>query len=120
MLRFVFLVLSIILCLVNSGEVIEKFKVKEVRPRIVTPTSKTVRIKITSDYMFIPHGTIYDITGTEIAKMVQEGEYEKTPATEEPYIYLTWTPGSNIPTGVYIYQIECSGQIYNGTIVVAR
>ncbi|MCK5583822.1 MAG: gliding motility-associated C-terminal domain-containing protein [Elusimicrobiales bacterium] len=61
----------------------------------------------------VTKGKIFDIRGAFIAKMT-EGEIENS---------LSWNAKANgaiVPGGVYIYQIEGEGQVYNGTVVVIR
>ncbi len=58
-------------------------------------------------------GKIFDIRGAFIAKMT-EGEIANS---------LSWDAKANgtvVSGGVYIYQIESEGQVYNGTVVVIR
>ncbi|MEA3307606.1 MAG: hypothetical protein U9Q34_07455, partial [Elusimicrobiota bacterium] len=61
----------------------------------------------------VTNGKIFDIRGAFIAKMT-EGEISNS---------LSWdakASGVIVPGGVYIYQIEGEGQVYNGTVVVVR
>jgi len=61
----------------------------------------------------ITRGKIFDIRGAFIAKMT-EGEIANS---------LFWdakASGNVVPGGVYIYQLESEGQVYNGTVVVVR
>ncbi len=58
-------------------------------------------------------GTIYDLKGARAASM--------TPGPVENS--LVWDPraeGRDVPGGVYVYQIESGGEVYNGTAVVIR
>jgi hypothetical protein len=58
-------------------------------------------------------GTIYDLKGARVASMVP-GPVENS---------LVWDPraeGRDVPGGVYVYQIESGGEVYNGTAVVIR
>jgi hypothetical protein len=114
----VFLMSSFI---VNIGSGAAKFTVVEVEPRIVTPDSpnQEVRIRVGEgdDTDLIVTGCIFDITGREVALMEPEGNFWDDPTG---FMDLTWRPGDNISSGVYIYQLEAGGYIYNGTIVVAR
>jgi hypothetical protein len=61
----------------------------------------------------ITKGKIFDIRGAFIAEMT-EGEISNS---------LSWdakASGTIVSGGVYIYQIESEGQVYNGTVVVVR
>lgn len=62
----------------------------------------------------INKGKIYDITGAEVADL-QPG------STEDSLIWDGRDKNGNIVhSGVYIYQIEVEGKVFNGTIVVAK
>lgn len=58
-------------------------------------------------------GKIYDLRGALVATM-----------TPGPVVNsLVWDPrpgGQAVPGGVYIYQLEADGNVYNGTVVVVR
>jgi hypothetical protein len=95
------------------------------KPRIVTPTSISVTIRVISSIENeipvldqTPSGRIFDITGKEVRTM---DVLDPNSMYDSGYSDLVWQPDLNIPAGVYIYQIESSsGYIYNGTIVVAK
>ncbi len=58
-------------------------------------------------------GRIYDMRGALVAQM-REGPVSNS---------LLWdgkAGGQAVPGGVYIYQLECGGKVYNGTVVVVR
>jgi hypothetical protein len=58
-------------------------------------------------------GTVYDLKGAKVASMIP-GPIENS---------LVWDPraaGRDVPGGVYIYQIESGGEVFNGTAVVIR
>ena len=98
------------------------------KPIIVTPTSLKVEILVESVSgefgTFVleqtPTCRIFDITGKEVG--VKTVTVEDTDSMSDyGYTNFIWTPGNNIPSGVYIYRIESSSHyIYCGTIVVAK
>jgi len=101
-----------------------EFTILNVIPKIITPNGDGV-----NDYVQITYekpdgddvsitGKVYDIRGAYVNFMAQGNESSNTSGS------LMWDgtyDGSGVvPSGVYIYQIEVGGKVYNGTVVVAR
>ena len=98
-------------CLFTAG-----FEPGAVRPKIITPNDDKI-----NDMLIVPYdnpndsnvsGKILTINGSYIADMLNNDDR------------ITWDgkdDGSSIvPSGIYIYQIEAEGQVFNGTVVVAK
>ena len=100
-------------CLFGEG-----FKIEQGRPRIITPASSPDM----NDILIVPYdnpndsnisGRILTINGSYIADMLNNVLTDR----------ITWDgkDGSSVvPSGIYIYQIETEGQVFNGTVVVAK
>ena len=58
-------------------------------------------------------GHIYDIKGSFVANMTQG-------PVDNSLVWDAKAGGKVVPGGVYIYQIESSGHVYNGTVVVIK
>lgn len=59
-------------------------------------------------------GRIYDMKGALVAKMTPTGPVSNS---------LVWdakSGGQIVPGGVYIYQLESGGKVYNGTVAVIK
>jgi len=67
---------------------------------------------------YAPTGKIFDITGAFVANM------KRGPVDSGSSGSLRWdgldSSGRIVSSGIYIWQIEVGGKVYNGTIVVAR
>jgi hypothetical protein len=97
------------------------FTLVQVYPRIITPNgdgANDVAIfqfgegQLTAASL---SGEIYDITGVKVATLRTGPDPDST---------LQWDgktdSGSVVPSGIYIYQINASGERASGTVVVAR
>jgi len=73
-------------------------------------------------------GKIYNLMGMKVADMVNTGGSGGplpipgtgwfAPGAWEGY--LKWTPAGGTSPGIYIWQVEAEGQVYTGTVVVAK
>lgn len=59
-------------------------------------------------------GRILDLRGSEVAVM----EFSQPGMTHQAT--LTWRPGQDTASGVYIYVIESEEQVFTGTVVVVK
>jgi len=94
----------------------ESFKIEQVKPKIITPNDDNKNdmliVYYLTDYYSSISGRILTLNGSFVSHMLDN----KTDR-------ITWDgkDGSNaVPSGIYIYQIETEGQIFNGTVVVAK
>ena len=94
---------------------VSAFSLGSVVPRIIVPGIGD-RIRFTFDNPDYSEVTIriFNIAGSLIRKNL--------PREEENIMYWDGTDDGNhaVRNGIYIYQIEVSGKIVNGTIVVAK
>ncbi len=96
-------------CLFGEG-----FKIERVKPKIITPNDDHKNDMLIVAYEYTEStvsGRILTINGSYIADMLNNDDR------------ITWDGkdgGSVVPSGIYIYQIEAEGQIFNGTVVVAK
>jgi hypothetical protein len=71
-------------------------------------------------------GTIYDLRGSRVARTTTNLPALRTGCPQQGFNpqYVSWDGrslnGAVVNSGVYIYEIFISGQIYSGTIVVVR
>ena len=91
------------------------FELGAVRPKIITPNNDNK-----NDMLIVPYdnpndsnisGRILTLNGYYIADMFNNDDR------------ITWDgkDGSSVvPSGIYIYQIEAEGLVFNGTVVVAK
>ena len=105
-----FYFLSLSVCLYSAG-----FELGAVRPKIITPNNDNK-----NDMLIVPYdnpndsnisGRILTLNGYYIADMFNNDDR------------ITWDgkDGSSVvPSGIYIYQIEAEGLVFNGTVVVAK
>ncbi|MBI5574680.1 MAG: gliding motility-associated C-terminal domain-containing protein [Elusimicrobia bacterium] len=100
-------------CLFAAG-----FELGEVKPKIITPNDDNK-----NDIFIISCGEIEFVSGRILTI---NGSYIKDMPVNysDPYdVKITWdgkNDGSAVPSGIYIYQIEAEGQVFNGTVVVAK
>ena len=88
-------------------------------PRIFTPNGDGYNDKavfhFTNPEQLPLAGTVYDITGAEIASLAQGSD---------PASLLIWdgkdSEGRIVPGGIYLYKIDFQGKVITGTVVVAR
>jgi len=88
-------------------------------PRIFTPNSDGFNDKavfhFTNPEVLPVSGTIYDITGSEVASLAPGSD---------PETLLTWdgkdSGGRVVPGGIYLFKIDFQGENITGTVVVAR
>jgi hypothetical protein len=91
-------------------------------PRTITPNGDTINDKV---FFFFENrtdspiqGKIYDVRGAKIADTIEEDILSSNNSV------LSWDgkdyTGSTVPGGVYLYKIEVAGEIFTGTVVVAR
>ena len=104
------------------GESPTEFTFRGVRPKIITPNGDN-----TNDLLFFefvnPKSEPVTITIRNLS-----GGLIKTISTNNSSLisngYVSWDgrdeAGEIVLPGVYIYQIECGGKLFNGTLVVAR
>lgn len=92
------------------------------KPKIITPASSPGRNDVfLIDYSETerevnPSGKIFTLTGVFVSDMYDSGY---------PSYKIIWNgkyrnTGEIVPSGIYIYQIEVEGQVFNGTVVVAK
>ena len=106
-----FLPFYLFTCLFAAG-----FELGAVRPKIITPASSPGMNDILIVFYENPNdsnvsGRILTLNGSYIADMLNNEDR------------ITWDGkdgGSVVPSGIYIYQIETEGQVFNGTVVVAK
>ncbi len=103
------------LLLTTSGLYTAGFELGAVRPKIITPNDDKK-----NDMLIVPYdnpndsnisGKILTLNGSYVADMLNNDDR------------ITWDGkdgGSVVPSGIYIYQIETEGQVFNGTVVVAK
>ncbi|MBI4668301.1 MAG: gliding motility-associated C-terminal domain-containing protein [Elusimicrobia bacterium] len=96
-----------------------EFDISRVEPKIITPNgdglndvvifrySNPTDVKVT--------GKVFDLTGAYVADITQQG-----PMADSRLWDGKDSNGRPVPGGVYVFQIEAEGKIFNGTIVVAR
>jgi len=103
-------------------------------PKIITPGKADGR----NDVFFVLYmnldsqsslsGKIYNLMGMKVADMTNKGGGGVL-LTAPPggwFIsaawegFLKWTPAGGISPGIYIWQVEAEGQVYTGTVVVAK
>ncbi|MFH0948095.1 MAG: hypothetical protein V1833_03755 [Elusimicrobiota bacterium] len=98
------------------------FKIEQVRPKIITPASSPGM----NDVLIVSYenpndsnvsGKIITLNGSYLADMLVDNSDTYNPK-------ITWDgkdDGSSVvSSGIYIYQIEVEGKVFNGTVVVAR
>jgi len=91
-------------------------------PKIITPNGDGLNDFCEFFYdnpqNFAPAGKIFDITGALVVNMANG------PLKSDSSGSLRWrgvdASGRIVRSGVYIYQIDAGGEVYNGTVVVAR
>jgi len=90
-----------------------------VAPRIFTPNgdgwNDKVVFHIDNPEQLPLAGKIFDLSGAFVANMAPGPEPESS---------MTWngkdSSGQTVPGGIYLYQLDLSGQVMTGTVVVAR
>ncbi|OGS47370.1 MAG: hypothetical protein A2539_07395 [Elusimicrobia bacterium RIFOXYD2_FULL_34_15] len=114
------LLTSILICLTFLNFLFaEGFKIAEVKPKIITPASSSG----INDYLIISYdnpndsnvsGKIITLNGYFVADMLNNDLSAK----------ITWNgkddSGKVVSSGIYIYQIDVEGKVFNGTVVVAK
>ncbi|MFH1540745.1 MAG: gliding motility-associated C-terminal domain-containing protein [Elusimicrobiota bacterium] len=94
-----------------------EFKIVNVRPKVITPNNDGKNDMLIISYKN-PNdsnvsGRILTLSGSYISDMLN-GNSNK----------ITWegknADDSIVPSGIYIYQIEVEGQVFHGTVVVAK
>ncbi|MFH1353195.1 MAG: hypothetical protein ABIH68_06470 [bacterium] len=91
-------------------------------PKIITPNGDGLNDFCEFFYdnpqNFAPAGKIFDITGAFVTNMANG------PLRSNSSGSLRWngfdSSGRVVRSGIYIYQIDAGGEVYNGTVVVAR
>ncbi|MFH1957922.1 MAG: hypothetical protein ABIJ15_05555 [bacterium] len=91
-------------------------------PKIITPNGDGLNDFCEFFYdnpqNFAPAGKIFDITGAFVTNMANG------PLRSDSSGSLRWngfgSSGQIVRSGIYIYQIDAGGEVYNGTVVVAR
>ncbi|MDD5688190.1 MAG: gliding motility-associated C-terminal domain-containing protein [Elusimicrobia bacterium] len=97
------------------------FQLGETKPKIITPNGDHKNdifiVPYETDYSSQVDGKILTLNGSFVANMLSvdsEGDNPK----------MIWngkdSSGKVVPSGIYIYQIEAEGKVFNGTVVVAK
>lgn len=115
-----FFLFTILLCLSVHLPLIygAGFEPGSVRPKIITPNDDNK-----NDMLIVPYdnpndsnvsGKILTLNGSFIADMLNDVTADR----------ITWNgyadTGKTVPSGIYIYQIEAEGRVFNGTVIVAK
>ena len=117
--KIINLVAIISLLIFSNPLFAEEFNIIEVKPRIITPgTSAGI-----NDYLIVNYenpkdsnvsGKIITLNGCFVADMLNNDMTER----------ITWNGKDDtakvVPSGIYIYQIDVEGKIFNGTVIVAK
>ncbi|MBI2070238.1 MAG: gliding motility-associated C-terminal domain-containing protein [Elusimicrobia bacterium] len=94
------------------------FDISQVEPKIITPNNDGLNDVVIFRYSNPKDvrvtGKIFDLTGGYVADLIQG------PTADSKKWDGRDSRGQAVPGGVYVFQLEAEGQIFNGTIVVAR
>ncbi len=115
--------------LTKQDKVYDKFEIVKIIPRIFTPAYNDpsemfnrVRFYCANPNGIKPTGKIFNLSGAVIQDKLEDKD--RVESDNSKMYILFWDgkdkSGKVVDAGIYIYQIEAEGKVYNGTVVIAK